>query len=608
MTNDPRSLPKLLYIEDNPESRALVRRMLARDFIVLEAADPLDGLELAVDTQPDLVLLDINLPQMSGREVAARLRTLLPNTPLVAYSADDSPQARERTLAAGFAGYIDKASDIDEISKSLLEFLGGKREIVADVTNFQQDFASELVARLEGKIRELTRSAERNEFLNEQNRRMIILLQRRQRLLEAGARVGQIITSILDLDELLNVTVRVVCEEYGFAGAAVFLLDPTGEWAELKAGHKAEFTENRLRVANDPLVGAALRDAKIQITSNEMTLPLIVKDQPLGALSVHSNPEEPLTEDDQAAFQTLANQAAIAINNARLLRDLNQANQELLRNKTLQAIATATGEAIHWVGNKAAPIPASARRVRDDLLEMSTLFRALLASADEKTRARPGWFAAQEVFATLEAVRPAAQLPAKPLPLGLESILEDLDIIEQSAKTILDIKEDLIGPARLKNERDIDLAQLVQETVFEMGMPEGAVSLDLAENLPPVYGDARQLGQVFNNLIKNAWEAMSGQADAHIQVRMRPGRGGQVIISEVQDNGPGIPPDLLEKIWVSFFTTKGDRGGTGLGLSACMEIVNQARGQISVQSKPGAGATFIVELPARVGKQIDIIN
>lgn len=228
MTNDPRSLPKLLYIEDNPESRALVRRMLARDFIVLEAADPLDGLELAVDTQPDLVLLDINLPQMSGREVAARLRTLLPNTPLVAYSADDSPQARERTLAAGFAGYIDKASDIDEISKSLLEFLGGKREIVADVTNFQQDFASELVARLEGKIRELTRSAERNEFLNEQNRRMIILLQRRQRLLEAGARVGQIITSILDLDELLNVTVRVVCEEYGFAGAAVFFARPNG--------------------------------------------------------------------------------------------------------------------------------------------------------------------------------------------------------------------------------------------------------------------------------------------------------------------------------------------------------------------------------------------
>ncbi|MFO7583261.1 MAG: HAMP domain-containing sensor histidine kinase, partial [Anaerolineales bacterium] len=301
--------------------------------------------------------------------------------------------------------------------------------------------------------------------------------------------------------------------------------------------------------------------------------------------------------------QTLANQAAIAVNNAILLRDLNEANQEILRNKTFQAIATATGEAIHWVGNKAAPIPASAGRVRDDLLEMAALFRALLASADEKTRAHPGWAAAQEIFDTLEAARPAHPLPDRPLPLGLESILEDLDIIEQSAKTILDIKEDLIGPARLRQETEINLAELVRDTVFQMGLPENAVSLELPENLPPILGDPRQLGQVYNNLVKNAWEAMSGQPNAHIWVRMRLEEEQGNIISQVQDNGPGIPPDMLEKIWVSFFTTKGNRGGTGLGLSACMEIVNQARGKISVKSNPDAGATFTVELPVATHKK-----
>lgn len=602
MTNDPRRLPKLLYIEDNPESRTLIRRILAGDFIVLEADNPLDGLELAVDTQPDLVLLDINLPQMSGREVAARLRTLLPQTPLVAYSSDDSPQARERTLAAGFAGYIDKSVDIDNIAESLLEFLGGKRETVEDVINFQQDFASELVERLEGKIRELTRSAERNEFLNEQNKRIIILLQRRQKLLEAGARVGQVITSILAIDELLNVTARVVCEEYGFAGAAVFLLDVTGEWVELKAGYNARVDENRLRVDSDSLIGRTLREQKIHLASNQMVLPLVVKNLAVGALSVYTSPEVLLNEDDLPAFHTLANQIAIAINNARLLRDLNEANEEILRNKTLQAIATATGEAIHWVGNKAAPIPASAKRVREDLLEMSAVFRALLANADETIRAHPAWAAAQEVFATLAEVRPDLQLPKRPLPLGLESILEDLEIIETSAKTILDIKEDLIGPARLKKETEIDLSKLIRDTIFEMGLPEGAITLELAENLPLVYGDARQLGQVYNNLVKNAWEAMSSQPNAHIWVRARRDETQKIIISEVQDNGPGIPPDLLEKIWVSFFTTKGNRGGTGLGLSACMEIVNQARGKISVKSQPGQGAMFVVELPAMENK------
>ncbi len=605
MTNDPRSQPKLLYIEDNAESRALVRRILAHDFIVLEANDPLNGLELAVDTQPDLILLDINLPQMSGREVAARLRTLLPKTPLVAYSSDISPQARERTLAAGFAGYLDKSIDIDTMAEALLEFLGGKRETISNMTDYQQDFASELVERLEGKIRELTRAADRNEFLNEQNRRMIILLQRRHRLLEAGARVGQIITSILDLSELLNVTVQVICEEYGFANATIFLLDTSNKWMELKAGYKTNGAETRLQVENHTLISQVIHQNTIHLSPNQAILPLNVKEKPLGVLTVDSKTNEPLTEDDQAAFQTLANQVAIAINNARLLRDLNNANQELLRNKTFQAIATATGEAIHWVGNKAAPIPSSAQRVRDDVLEMAALFKTLLALPDEKRRTHPGWLAAQDVFATLEVKSPAFALPATPLTLGLESTLEDLDIIEQSAKTILNIKEDLIGPARLRTETEIDLTELLQNTIFEMGLPESAISTQLAENLPTIQGDARQLGQVFNNLIKNAWEAMHTQHNPHIWVRAHLAEDKKSIVTEIQDNGPGIPPHLLEKIWVSFFTTKGNRGGTGLGLSACMEIVNQAQGKISVESAPGNGATFIVDLPISAHKNAD---
>jgi C4-dicarboxylate-specific signal transduction histidine kinase len=125
-------------------------------------------------------------------------------------------------------------------------------------------------------------------------------------------------------------------------------------------------------------------------------------------------------------------------------------------------------------------------------------------------------------------------------------------------------------------------------------------------SLPPVFGDPRQLAQVYNNLVKNAWEAMSGREDAHIWVRMRLDKERENIISQVQDNGPGIPPDMLEKIWVSFFTTKGNRGGTGLGLSACMEIINQARGKISVQSKPDEGATFTVELPVFIARQVGI--
>jgi signal transduction histidine kinase len=70
------------------------------------------------------------------------------------------------------------------------------------------------------------------------------------------------------------------------------------------------------------------------------------------------------------------------------------------------------------------------------------------------------------------------------------------------------------------------------------------------------------------------------------------------VLAYVRDNGPGIPAELLDKIWVSFFTTKGDRGGTGLGLSACMQIVNQTGGKVWIESSQvGVGTTFAVLLP-----------
>jgi len=287
----------------------------------------------------------------------------------------------------------------------------------------------------------------------------------------------------------------------------------------------------------------------------------------------------------------------VAINNAQLLRDLNQANRELLRTKTFQAIAQTTGETIHWVGNKAAPIPNCARRVREDLLALIGLLQTLMEQPAESRRQHPLWPAAQAIFE--RASLQAGHLPpaSNALPPDVDSILEDLAIIEQSATTILAIKEDLIGPVRLQHITAIELPALLERTIFEMGLPDGVVHTDFAADLPLIQGDPRQIGQVFNNLIKNAWEALAGHPAPAITVVCRLADDPHFISTQVIDNGPGIPPELLDKIWVSFFTTKGDRGGTGLGLSACVAIVNQANGRISVESQLGVGTTFTVLLP-----------
>jgi len=616
---DPRSLPKILYIDDTPDSRRLVSRILSREYVVLEANDAISGIELAVDTQPDLILLDINLPEFSGREAAVRLRTLLPDTPLVAFSADVTDDAREKALAAGFIGYLTKPiENIEDFSQQIREFLSGKRDAAEHPEQYQQMFAAEVVTRLEEKIRELTRTAERNDFLNTQNRILITDLQRHQRLLEAAARISHAITSILDLEQLLDMAVRTICDEYGFSFSAIFLLDEEQKTIRLRAAHggcdEAVPQVGLVLAMDDPsVVGQAIQQGVYQIQHTvdeldaqpklpslvpscqlELALPLIVKGDVLGALSLHSQEANTFDDQDMPAFEALVDQLAIAISNARSLRDLEEAHQELLRVKTFEAIATATGEAIHWVGNKAAPIPGSASRVKEDTLSLVAGFVELLKLPADQRKMHPLWPAWQ---ATLDTYQDQPPVPYLLQNFTLESILEDLTIIEQSANTILNVKEDLIGPARLRNVKEIHLAELIEKTVFEMRVPEGVIQTDLPDDLPPIKGDDRQLGQVFNNLLKNAWEARPDPKVAHIQVSSVPAEDPKFVTIQVKDNGPGIPPEILEKIWVSFFTTKGDRGGTGLGLSACMAIVNQLDGKISVESEVGVGTTFRVSLP-----------
>ena len=625
---DVKSLPKVLYIDDTPDARSLVRRVLAQDYVVLEASDPLSGIELAVETQPDLILLDINLPQMSGREVAARMKSLLPNTRLVAFSADNSPGARERALAAGCDGYMTKPLDVDTFADEIKEYLQGKRDVLPDQARHEKAYRAEVVEILEEKVRELTRAADRNAFLNEQNKQLIAVLERRQRLLEAAARVGHEITSILDLDELLRATVDVICEEYDFYYAGLFLCEDetqasSGEmckWAVLRAGRgeagKAMLAHDyRLPIDENSIVGTAILTQQARIvldvgqevhrvanpylpdTRAEMALPLMVKGQVFGALSVQSDQTNAFNDDDINSLQTLANHVAVAVDNAVLLRDLKHANQELLRNKTFEAIAQTTGETIHWVGNKAAPIPSSAQRVREDLVRLLGLFQALLAEPPERREQHPLWPEAVEVFQTVAQQGFKLEPPPFIMPGSIESILEDLAIIEQSARSILVIKEDLIGPVRLQNLAPIILPELLNETIFEMALPEGVIQTEYEADLPPTRGDRRQIGQVFNNLIKNAWEALYQTPNPSIRVVARHAGEPGFIEVLVIDNGPGISPEMLEKIWVSFFTTKGERGGTGLGLSACMAIVNQAEGKIGVESQVGVGTIFTVMLP-----------
>ena len=312
-------------------------------------------------------------------------------------------------------------------------------------------------------------------------------------------------------------------------------------------------------------------------------------------------------DDDVNSLQAMADQLAVAISNAQLLRELEAAHAELVRAKTFEAVATATGEAIHWVGNKAAPIPGSVMRIAEDFVRYMALANALLAQAPPELREHKFahlLFEASEEIASrgsfIEAIQ--AEMDAQPLKrlrkmLSVDSIFEDLEIIENSARAILNIKEDLIGPARRRREEVISLPDLLEETVASMGIPDEVVRTLFDDNLPLVRADRTQLHRVFVNLIKNATEAMETLEEKKLFIWARQADEPGFAVVDVTDNGSGIPPEQMDKIWVAFYTTKGDRGGTGLGLPACAQIIGQLGGKITVDSDVGIGTTFSVFLP-----------
>jgi two-component system cell cycle response regulator DivK len=112
----------ILYVEDNPGNRMLVRRILeAEGHTIREAVDGPSGLEMAAQERPDLILLDINLPEIDGYDLAKRMRAMpnLEGVPILAVTANVMQGDKERTMAAGCNGFIPKPIDVDKLPQQV---------------------------------------------------------------------------------------------------------------------------------------------------------------------------------------------------------------------------------------------------------------------------------------------------------------------------------------------------------------------------------------------------------------------------------------------------------------------------------------------------------
>jgi two-component system cell cycle response regulator DivK len=116
----------ILYVEDNPDNRLLVKRiLLSEDYFLLEATDATEALSVLKTAHPDLILMDINMPDMDGYTLTAKIKSLpgFERVPILAVTANVMRGDKEKTLEAGCDGYIQKPLDIDQLTREIEKFI-----------------------------------------------------------------------------------------------------------------------------------------------------------------------------------------------------------------------------------------------------------------------------------------------------------------------------------------------------------------------------------------------------------------------------------------------------------------------------------------------------
>ncbi len=195
------------------------------------------------------------------------------------------------------------------------------------------------------------------------------------------------------------------------------------------------------------------------------------------------------------------------------------------------------------------------------------------------------------------------------------------EILEESTTTVLEeadrlkrIVAEFSEFARLPKPTfgPCDLSDVVSSTLalYQGGAP---VQARLADNLPAIDADRGQLIQILHNLLENARDAIAQRHGADGGADGVGGGGGAIVVSTrlgdagdrveliVDDNGPGVPTELKDRLFTPYFTPKQGKGGTGLGLAIVHRVVSDHGGRIGIADAPGGGGRFVVELPIKQG-------
>ena len=479
-----------------------------------------------------------------------------------------------------------------------------------------------------------------------------------QRMVEVLNSVSSQINTSLDLRGILNNVFELLYQYFGFEHTMILLVDPdnpeqlklqasygyndegTGSVVEFGKGIIGIVAKNKriLRMANikQRMVYARFISESIETVqlpgipdcASQLAVPLLTGDELLGVLAVESTDVSQFHKEDESLLKMVGTQIAIAINNAKQYKVIERTNAELqFLNENLESQVK---KRTRRVAQQNAELEVINKELKSSLISLKKTQEKLIESEKLASLGQLTAGIAHEIKNPLNFVNNFADLSNELIDEAIEELQGGEK--EEAIAILADVKANLkkihthgtradsIVKSMLQHSRGndgkmepTDLNNLVREYVnlsFH-GMRAGQkpinvdIEMDFDEDIGKVNLNNENFSRVIINLCGNAFDAMRDKLSADtspsntylpkLMARTKLIKAKNVRI-EIEDNGPGIPADIINKVLEPFFTTKKGRQGTGLGLSITNDIVKAHGGKLEVKSKP-SGTLFSFTIP-----------
>lgn len=411
----------------------------------------------------------------------------------------------------------------------------------------------------------------------EEQAALIGIMTKRTIQLQTATEVSRAVTSILDIDILLPTVAELIRSHFDYYYVGIFLVDETREWAVLRAatgdmGARMIEQGHRLPVGASSMIGWCLmhrtarialdvgvdavqfRNPLLPLTRSEMALPLVTHGELIGGMTIQSVLPAAFSRVDITSLQSLADQVANAIQNARLFSERAALINELEgRNAELERFTYTVSHDL-----------------RSPLVTIHGFLGYLRSHASRNDFAKFD----KDMNRIVNAVD------------RMQTLLNDLLELSRVGRTS-------------NSPTDVSFGAIVTETLnlLNAQLVAGRTNVVIDPDLPVVRGDSTRLIEVMQNLISNAIKFMGAQSDPQVEVGYAgPDKDGKALLF-VRDNGVGIESQYHERIFGLFNRLDPAIEGTGVGLTLVKRIIEMHGGRIWVESVRGSGATFFFTLP-----------